>query len=128
MPISSPEALSGTFAAAINSRDVSAALELWTDDATIIQPDGQMIRGRDAVGEALQALIEHGVTLEIVVANVFAAGATAVAVGTLKMSGTDGAGASFEQRSQSVIIYSKEPDGWRLAIDAPWGLPQPTYP
>jgi hypothetical protein len=33
-------------------------------------------------------------------------------------------GNALQQQSQSVVIYSREPDGWRLAIDAPWGLPQ----
>jgi ketosteroid isomerase-like protein len=93
------------------------------EDATIIQPDGQMIRGRNAIAGALQALVDNEVSLEILVANVFAAGPVAAAVGTLKISGTDRAGAPYEQRSQSVVIYSRGPDGWRLAIDAPWGLP-----
>ena len=123
MPASSPEALSAAFAAAINSRDVPTALDLWMEDATIIQPDGQMIRGRNAIAGALQALVDNEVSLEILVANVFAAGPVAAAVGTLKISGTDRAGAPYEQRSQSVVIYSRGPDGWRLAIDAPWGLP-----
>jgi uncharacterized protein (TIGR02246 family) len=123
VPASSPEALSAAFAAAINSGDVGAALDLWTEDAAIVRPDGQTVRGRDAIEGTLQALVDNDVTLEIVVANVVAAGGTAAAVGTLKITGTDGKGARFEQRSQSVVIYAKGPDGWRLVIDAPWGLP-----
>ncbi len=125
MPASSPEALSEAFAAAINSRDVPAALELWMEDAAIVQADGQMLRGRDAIAGALQALVDNGVTLEILLANLFTAGGTAAAVGTLTINGTGADGQSFAQRSNSVVVYSRGPDGWRLAIDAPWGLPQP---
>jgi uncharacterized protein (TIGR02246 family) len=123
VPASSPEALSEEFAVAINSRDITSALDLWIEDAAIVQPDGQMIRGRNAIAVALQALVDNEVTLEISVANVFTAGPIAAAVGTLTMTGNDGNGAPYEQRSQSVVLYCRGPDGWRLAIDAPWGLP-----
>jgi uncharacterized protein (TIGR02246 family) len=125
MPPSSPEALSEAFGAAINARDVSGALELWSEDAAIIQPNGQMLRGRDAIGDALRALVENEVSLEIDVTNVFVTAEVAIAVGTLTMRGAGADGRPYEQRSQSVVVYGRGSDGgWRLAIDAPWGLPQ----
>ncbi len=124
MPASSPEALSEAFGAAINAHDVPAALDLWIEDAAIVQADGQVLRGRDAIGGALRALVEHEVSLEIDVARVFATAEVAVAVGSLTITGADADGRPFEQRSRSVVVYAKGPDGgWRLAIDAPWGLP-----
>lgn len=125
MPAGTPEDLSVAFAAAINARDLPAALELWSEDPAIVQPDGSTIRGRESIATALQALIDNGVTLEISVTSVFAAGAVATAVGTLKLSGRDGDGQPHEQSSQSVVVYAREADGWRIAIDAPWGLPAP---
>jgi uncharacterized protein (TIGR02246 family) len=94
------------------------------EDATIVGADGQMLRGKDAIGDALRALIENDVSLEIDVARVFATTEVAVAVGTLTMSGVGADGRPFNQQSQSVVVYSRGSDGgWRLAIDAPWGLP-----
>jgi uncharacterized protein (TIGR02246 family) len=120
----SPAALSAAFATAINSRDVEAALALWIEDAAILRPDGQAVRGREAIGEALHALVDNGAGVEVDVAELYAAGDVAVAVGTLTIKGTDSEGAPYEQRSQSVVIYARGADGdWRLAIDAPWGLP-----
>jgi len=125
VPSDSPQTLSRAFAAAINAGDVAAAVDLWIEDATIVQPDGQTTRGRDAIAGALQALVDHGVKLDIELANVFAAGDVATALGTLTINGTGANGESFAQRSNSVVVYSRGPDGWRIALDAPWGLPQP---
>jgi uncharacterized protein (TIGR02246 family) len=120
----SPEALAEAFGAAINARDVPAALELWIEDAAIVQPDGQMLRGREAVGDALRALVENDVSVEIDVARVFAAADVAIAVGTLTLSGAGADGRPFRQQSRSVVIYARDAQGgWRVAIDAPWGLP-----
>lgn len=125
MPPSSPEALSEAFRCAINAGDVPAALELWLEDAAIVQADGQLLRGRDAIGEALRALVENGVRVELDVARVFSAADLAIAVGSLTLSGTGATGEPFEQRSRSVVVSRRDADGsWRLAIDAPWGLPE----
>jgi uncharacterized protein (TIGR02246 family) len=124
MAAETPESLAQALAAAINARDIDAAIELWTDDATIVQADGQAIHGRAAVAGALQALIDNGVSVEIELANVFAADGVALAAGTLTLSGNGAGEASFAQSTSSAVVYTRQPDGWRIAIDAPWGLPQ----
>jgi uncharacterized protein (TIGR02246 family) len=124
VPASSPEALSVAFADAINSRDLSAALELWTADAAIVGPNGNGARGRAAIEDALRALVDHRVTLAIDVASIHTAGDIALATGTFTVSGTDADGARFSSQSTSLVVYTRAPDGWRIAIDAPWGLPQ----
>lgn len=120
----SPEALAEAFGAAINARDLSAALDLWIEDAAIVEPDGQMLRGREAIGDALRALVENEVSVEIDIARVFATADVAIAVGTLTMSGAGADGRPFQQQSRSVVVYARDSqDRWRVAIDAPWGLP-----
>jgi uncharacterized protein (TIGR02246 family) len=125
VPTDTPEALAEAFAAAINAGDVTAAIELWIEDATIVQPNGETVRGKPAVASALRALVEHGVRLEIDVSNVFVGGDVATVVGALTLNGTNGDSEPFAQRSSSVVVYPRGPDGWRIAIDAPWGLPAP---
>jgi ketosteroid isomerase-like protein len=119
-----PEELTAVFADAINSRDLPRALAQWCEEPTIIQPDGHAVRGREAVAGVLQGLIDNEITLAARVAHVFVAGAVATAVGTLKVSGHDGDGRAFAQSSESVVVYCDGPDGWRIAIDAPWGMPK----
>jgi uncharacterized protein (TIGR02246 family) len=118
-----PEGLAEAFAAAINAADAPGAAELWTDDATIVQPDGETVRGRPAVAAALQAIVDHGLRMEIDVSKVFVAGDVAIVVGALTLNGTNGDSEPFAQRSNSVVVYTRGADGWQIAIDAPWGLP-----
>jgi uncharacterized protein (TIGR02246 family) len=125
LPATSPEELSAAFAAAIEARDVDGALALWEADAALIQADGEAVRGREAIEPALRALVENGIALEIDLARAFTAGDVAVGVGTLTMRGNGHDGEPFEQRSDSIVIYRRGPDGhWRIALDAPWGLPR----
>jgi uncharacterized protein (TIGR02246 family) len=123
VPTETPEELAATFAAAINAGEVQAAVELWTDDAMIVQPDGDTVRGKPAVAAALQTLVDNSVRMEIDVSNVFVGGRVAIVAGALTLNGTNGAKEPFAQRSSSVVIYIRGADGWRIAIDAPWGLP-----
>ncbi len=123
VPTDSPEQLAAAFAAAINAGNAQAAAALWIDDATIVQPDGATVSGRTAVTAALQALVDNGVQVQIDVSSVFVAGDAAMVAGGLTLNGTNGQHEPFAQRSSSVVIYTRGPDGWRIAIDAPWGLP-----
>jgi uncharacterized protein (TIGR02246 family) len=125
MGTSTPEELGREFAAAIRARDVEAALALWSEQATLIQADGQAIRGRAAIEPALRALIDNGIELDITVASIVTADDVAVGSGTLAISGTGANGEVFEHRSESVVVYRRGEDGrWRIALDAPWGLPR----
>jgi uncharacterized protein (TIGR02246 family) len=125
MPAHSPEQLSAEFAAAIEARDVPAALALWSDDAALIQADGRAIRGHAAIEPALRALVENGVRLDIRLSRAFDAGDVAIGTGTLTISGTDPGGQRFEHASNSIVVYRRVADGsWRIALDAPWGLPE----
>jgi uncharacterized protein (TIGR02246 family) len=123
VPASSPDDVAQAFAAAMNAHDLAAALDLWSEEAAIIQADGQMTRGRDAIAAALQALLDNGVALHIEVGAVFAAGDVATAVGTLTLDGIGANGDPFAQSGQSIVVYRRSADGWRIALDAPWGLP-----
>jgi len=124
MSAGSPAALSADFAAAMRAGDLDAALALWHPDAAIIQADGHLLAGRDAVATALQALIEHDISITIDLGAVYDAGATALATGTLTMRGRNGGDADFEHSSEALVIYRRDDDGaWRIALDAPWGLP-----
>jgi len=84
------------------------------------------VRGREAIEGALRALVEHGVVLQITLRQTFDAGDVALATGTLTMTGNGYDGAPFRARSDALVVYRRGGDGrWRIALDAPWGLPQP---
>ncbi len=119
-----PEQLSAAFAAALARGDVEAALELWAEDAAILSAAGEPVHGREAVGTVLRSLLDNGARVEIELARTVTAGDIALGVGTLTLSGTAHDGSEYRQRSASTVIYSRGRDGrWRIALDAPWGLP-----
>jgi SAM-dependent methyltransferase len=112
-----PADVARAFAAAVNGRDLDAALALWSDEALIVSPDG--VPTRD-VAAAVAALIENGVTLAIEVEHTYVAGDVATATGTLTMGNS---------ASSFTAVYGRDGDGrWRIAIDAPWGLPATVRP
>jgi uncharacterized protein (TIGR02246 family) len=121
-----PEEVSDAFRAAINAGDVPTALELWIEDAAIVQADGHALRGRAAIEVALHALVDNQIELDIRIEHLTTAGDVGVAVGTLTMRGTNAQGERFEHHSDSTVVYIRRPDRrWQLAIDAPWGFPRP---
>jgi uncharacterized protein (TIGR02246 family) len=120
----SPAELSEAFAEALARGDVEEALELWVEDATILTASGDAVQGREAIGAALRALVENGAEVEIELTRTVTAGDVALGLGTLTLRGTGADGQPFRHRSSSAVIYTRCPDGaWRVAIDAPWGLP-----
>ena len=120
--------LLAAFLAAVNARDLDAAIELWREDAVIVQPDGQPLRGRARPSPArCEALIDGGVELCRRRSRASSRRATSALVSgtlTLDIPNGDGPDGRFTNRSNSVVIYKRGADGWRIALDAPWGLPQ----
>lgn len=121
----SPGELSAAFAAALAARDVDGALDLWSEDAAIVTAGGETVRGREAIGAALRALIDNGTRVEIALTRTIVAGDIAIGLGTLTLSGAGHDNAGFRHQSSSTVLYSRGSDGqWRIALDAPWGLPE----
>lgn len=122
MAAGTPEEISKAFAAAINTGDIDGALALWSEDAAIVGPDGAIVRGREAITGVLQTLIGNGASVHIEVTGLYAAGNAALATGTLRMSLP---GHEPYEGGSSIVLYTRGADGsWRVAIDAPWGLPR----
>jgi ketosteroid isomerase-like protein len=122
MATADPEALPRAFAAAMSAGDVDAALELWVENPLVIQPDGSALRGRVAVEQALRDAVAHGVSFQIDVSAMYVSGDIALTRGTLTLRAGAGEDA-FEHVSHGTVVYARGGDGWRIAIDAPWGLP-----
>jgi uncharacterized protein (TIGR02246 family) len=123
MAAATPHELARSFADAIARRDLDAALEMWGEDAAIVAADGSAIEGREAIADVLSALMANGTRVQVAVASPYEAGGIALASGSLTLSG-DGHDGPYEQRSESTVVYARGADGlWRIALDAPWGLP-----
>jgi ketosteroid isomerase-like protein len=83
------------------------------------------MQGREAIAPVLQALVENRIGFGVELARVLVAGDVALGMGTLTMVHRDGDDDHrFEHTSSSLVVYARDSSGaWRIAIDAPWGLP-----
>ncbi len=105
----------------MSAGDVNAALELWVEDPLVVQPDGSALRGRGALEQALRQAVAVGASFQIDVSAMYVGGDIALTRGTLTVRAGVGEEA-FEHVSHGTVVYTRAGDGWRIAIDAPWGL------
>jgi uncharacterized protein (TIGR02246 family) len=100
---------------AILAGDADAVAGGYTDDAYILAPDAATVRGREDIRAFWQGVIDSGVTnVRIGTGEVASSGDLAYALGTLEVTGADGATA----HSRYVLVFRRESGEWRLHIDA----------
>ncbi|MBU2676662.1 MAG: DUF4440 domain-containing protein [Gammaproteobacteria bacterium] len=107
-------ARSDAWEAALNAQDLDALVELYTVDARIMPPNGEISTGRDAVAAEFGAMIDAGLggTTDIVEAQV--SGDLGYIVGTYALS----AGDETVDRGKYTEIWERGNDGqWRIASD-----------
>ena len=124
MQLDSPQAVAQAFAAAINGQDLQAALAIWSPDAVWIPVAGEPVKGQKAIRPILQTLIDNHTTIAIDMTHTYETASTALARGHITQ--TAGDGDASQVTGAFVAVYERADDGsWRLAIDAPFGLPAP---
>jgi uncharacterized protein (TIGR02246 family) len=123
MGAASPEAVAQAFVAAVNDGDLTAALDLWLDDAVFVTPDGAALQGKAAIRDVVAALVQNGTRMRIEMAGCHVAGPAAVAHGTLTFTVPRADAEPAEATSRFTAVYAQGDDGsWRIAVDAPWGF------
>jgi uncharacterized protein (TIGR02246 family) len=105
-----------SFADAINSGDLDAALDHWMADAVLVAPDGHEARGSDEILQRLAALIVSGTKLQIEVESM--AETTQMAVGATRMVMTIPGRSDQPLEFRATVVYTQRRDGWRFAIVA----------
>lgn len=135
MSIDSPAEASEAFVAAINDGDLSGALALYREDVVLLAPDGQCARGAKAIEGLLAGLLAMQVQMQTRIERVIEVGDLAIATETWTMrlhapagETQDENGEVAEHSGRSIVLFTKGEDGWRLLIDAPWGLTSPPGP
>ena len=122
MPTDSPDAVAAAFVSAINAQDLGGAVELWAVDAVFIPAAGDSLVGREAIRGALEGLTNLGAKIHVETSTTYVAGHTALRVGRLKLVAANGDSGS-ELTGDYITVYRREANGWRIAIDAPFGPP-----
>ena len=114
------------FGEAVRQGDAAALAALYTDDATLLPPDSEMIQGRQGIEEFWNALIQMGLKDAVLTTvEVFGSGDLAYEIGkatiTIHLEGQD----PIEQKAKYVVVWKQTADGsWKLHVDI-WNSSMP---
>ena len=111
------EANTKQFIEAFNKGDAAAVANMYTADARLLPPNGEMVEGRENIQKFWQGAISAGlkmVTLETV--HVESQGNIAVEVGRYTSTITR-AGATTTDKGKYVVQWKREGQNWKLAVD-----------
>jgi uncharacterized protein (TIGR02246 family) len=117
-----PEEIHSRFATAFNSGNVDAIVALYDPEATLVPQPGQVVKGRDAIRQALLQFLALKGTMQV--KSIFTVHGPGVALtrGQWKLNGTGPDGKPIEMAGQSVEVLRQQPNGeWLLIVDHPFG-------
>lgn len=112
------EANTKQFIEAFNKGDAAAVANMYTADARLLPPNGEMVEGRENIQKFWQGGISAGlklVTLETV--HVESQGNIAVEVGRYTLTITSAGGATTTDKGKYVVQWKREGRNWKLAVD-----------
>ena len=119
------EAANKQFASALAKGDAAAIGAMYTSTGMAFPPNGDVVRGRDAIQKMWQGVIASGVKeATLTPTEVEAHGDTAYEIGTYTM----GAGGGKQlDRGKYIVIWKRENGQWKLHRDI-WNtsMPAPT--
>ena len=104
------------FVSSINRGDVAAAAEGYTDDAIILPPGHEPVRGRSAIADFWAGVAQQlGVTgVELTTTELTPNGSSAYEVGAYRMTGASGT----IGEGKYVVIWKHDSDGaWKWHVD-----------
>jgi len=119
------EQVNTLFSEAIARGDAQAIAKLYTEDAILLPERGELVKGRQAIGEFWKTAMDGGVkSVTVTTLDVGGSGDLAHEVGTvlltLQAEGRPPATAS----AKFVVVWKREADGWKIHRDI-WNDPPP---
>lgn len=116
------ETLHIAFAERFNAGDIEGLLALNVPGAVLVPAPGQPLSEPDAVRAGLEQFMALGGPIEMSVRHVFVSGAIGLAIADWTLNGTapDGSPVALAGSTSDVAVFD-EANGWRIAIDNPFG-------
>jgi len=113
------EAANAEWVAAFNRGDAVAVAALYTEGATLMPPDREMVRGRKGIQEFWQGAIQRGVKdAALTTVEVQADGNTAYEIGRASFTVHAKDQAPKPISSKYVVVWKRQADGsWKLQVD-----------
>ncbi len=107
------------FEAALSSGDAVAAAAVYTDDATLVAPAADVMRGRPAIERFWRTGVETGIEqVELAMLELQLRGDVAFEVGRYALHVAPESGGSIVDRGRYLVVHRIEADGcWRRAAE-----------
>ena len=107
------------FVEAGRNHDAAAMAKLYTEDACILAPNTEMIRGRQAIQEFWgQGLKQMGFKdIKLTTVELFGSGDTVNAIGNYYLKFKPGGQELMEDKGKYIVIWKKTPKGWKMHWD-----------
>ena len=119
------EAANAKFSEAFARGDARALAAMYTSDAIAFPPDGEMIRGNEAIGEFWKATRDGGVQSAVLTTvDVGTSGDVAYEVGTVSLAIQPSGKEPSTAVAKYVVVWKRQSDGsWKLHRDIWNSLP-----
>ena len=115
------------FCEAVRQGDAAAIAALYTDDATVLPPNSDMIQGRQGIEESWNATIQMGVKDAVLTTeDVFGSGDLVYEIGKYTITiQPEGQEEPIEDMGKYVVVWKLQEDGsWKLHVDI-WNTSMP---
>jgi uncharacterized protein (TIGR02246 family) len=117
MGVAEPSEINAAFADGFNRRDVDALLSLYLDQGAVVEVDGTVAKGADAIRDHLERLVALGGTMTSTNLTSVAVGDVALVTAAWEIVDSSVA-PTISGRSAEVLV--KTADGtWSYLIDQP---------
>lgn len=120
------EAQEAKYAAAFNAQDYAAVAALHTEDCTVLPPNRNMIKGRQAVAQMTEEDVKMGArNLQLQTVDVSGAGHLAYEIGTYTADIHPEGQEPFQDTGKYLVVWQQQSDGtWLISADI-WNSSMP---
>lgn len=107
------------FATALQAGDGAAIGDTYADDATLVAPDAEVLRGRSAIERFWQTGVETGIErVDLTVLDLQQRGDVTLEVGRYALYVAPEAGGSVVDRGRYLVVHRADSDGrWRRCAE-----------
>ena len=117
------EEVNAKYSEAIKEGNLAGAVAGYTDDATMVPPDGGLIKGRKAIEEYYRTLFQMGMKeVVLTTVEVEGSGGTVYEIGKTRVRIQPEGQQAIQDSSKYLVIWKRQADGtWKVHVDI-WNL------